>query len=50
MDLMDYMLDQCNGDVPTAEPSPALLNDYLEWFCKENAVDKESEIEKGKGI
>lgn len=48
--LMDYMLDQCNGDVPTAEPSPALLNDYLEWFCKENAVDKESEIEKGKGI
>lgn len=48
--LMDYMLDQSNGEAPTAESSPALLNDYLEWFCKENAIEKKSEKETGNGI
>ena len=35
--LMDYELDQCNGKC-SYETDKNLLDDYLEWFCEENAV------------
>ena len=35
--LMDYELDQSNGKC-SYETDKNLLNDYLKWFCEENAV------------
>lgn len=35
--LMDYELDQSNGKC-TYETDKNLLDDYLKWFCEENAV------------
>ncbi|MDD5999321.1 MAG: TetR/AcrR family transcriptional regulator [Lachnospiraceae bacterium] len=35
--LMDYELDQNNGQC-SYETDMNLLDDYLKWFCKENAV------------
>ena len=35
--LMDYELDQSNGKCGY-ETDKNLLNDYLKWFCEENAV------------
>ena len=35
--LMDYELDQNNGQY-SYETDMNLLDDYLKWFCKENAV------------
>ena len=35
--LMDYELDQCNGKC-SYETDKNLLDDYLKWFCEENAV------------
>ena len=35
--LMDYELDQSNGKC-SFETDKNLLNDYLKWFCEENAV------------
>ena len=35
--LMDYELDQSNGK-RSYETDKNLLDDYLKWFCKENAV------------
>lgn len=35
--LMDYELDQGNGKC-SFETDKNLLNDYLKWFCEENAV------------
>ena len=35
--LMDYELDQSNGKC-SYETNKNLLDDYLKWFCEENAV------------
>ncbi|MCI6020892.1 MAG: TetR/AcrR family transcriptional regulator [Clostridia bacterium] len=35
--LMDYELDQCNSEC-SYEADKTLLDDYLKWFCEENAV------------
>ena len=35
--LMDYELDQSNGKC-SYETDKNLLDDYLKWFCEENAV------------
>lgn len=35
--LMDYELDQSNGQC-VYETDKKLLDDYLKWFCEENAV------------
>ena len=35
--LMDYELDQSNGKC-TYETDDNLLDDYLKWFCEENAI------------
>ena len=35
--LMDYELDQSNGQC-SYETDKNLLDDYLKWFCEENAV------------
>lgn len=35
--LMDYELDQSNGECKW-ESDKDLLEDYLKWFCEENAV------------
>ena len=35
--LMDYELDQSNGQC-SHETDKKLLDDYLKWFCEENAV------------
>ena len=35
--LMDYELDQNNGKC-SYETDKNLLDDYLKWFCEENAV------------
>ena len=35
--LMDYELDQSNGNC-SYETDKNLLDDYLKWFCEENAV------------
>ena len=35
--LMDYELDQSNGKC-SCETDKNLLDDYLKWFCEENAV------------
>ena len=35
--LMDYELDQSNGK-RSYETDKNLLDDYLKWFCEENAV------------
>ena len=35
--IMDYQLDQSNGKC-TYETDKNLLDDYLKWFCEENAV------------
>ena len=35
--LMDYELDQINGK-RSYETDKNLLDDYLKWFCEENAV------------
>ena len=35
--LMDYELDQSNG-MRSYETDKNLLDDYLKWFCEENAV------------
>ena len=35
--LMDYELDQSNGEC-SYETDKKLLDDYLKWFCEENAV------------
>lgn len=35
--LMDYELDQSNGKY-SYETDKNLLDDYLKWFCEENAV------------
>lgn len=35
--LMDYKLDQSNGNC-SYETDKNLLDDYLKWFCEENAV------------
>ena len=35
--LMDYELDQSNGNC-SCETDKNLLDDYLKWFCEENAV------------
>lgn len=35
--LMDYELDQCNSECRD-EADKKLLEDYLKWFCEENAV------------
>ena len=35
--LMDYELDQSNGQC-IYETEKNLLDDYLKWFCEENAV------------
>ena len=34
---MDYELDQSNGKC-SYETDNNLLDDYLKWFCEENAV------------
>ena len=39
--LMDYMLDMSWGAKDPKEPDVSQMNEYLEWFCKENAVKKE---------
>ena len=35
--LMDYELDQSNGKC-SYETDKNLLDDYLKWFCEENAI------------
>lgn len=35
--LMDYELDQSNGEC-SDESDKNLLEDYLKWFCEENAI------------
>lgn len=38
--LMDYMLDMNWEAENPKEPDASQMNEYLEWFCKENAVKK----------
>lgn len=40
--LMDYELDRscggCKEENPDENPDKKLLDDYLKWFCEENAL------------
>lgn len=39
--LMDYRLDAAAGEYTAAVNAEKLLDEYIEWFCRENAADKE---------
>ena len=38
--LMDYKMDQSTGGYEAIGNDKNLLNDYLKWFCQENAIEK----------
>lgn len=38
--LMDYGLDKQTGKYEAADRKKDLMDEYLKWFCEENAVER----------
>ena len=41
--LMDYGLDKQTGKYEAADRKKDLMDEYLKWFCEENAVERNRE-------
>ena len=44
--LMDYGLDKQTGKYEAADRKKDLMDEYLKWFCEENAVERNCEDTK----